>query len=398
MKKKRWLAALLAAGIVAAQCVLPAGENGFSLTQQVSAFTSWSIQQDASRPLVSGLTQTEYSYTVNGVSSRYITLTLSPDSGVTLRPAMPSDGVSVGRDTVRDMANSAVLHGDNVVAAINSDMYNINTGEPWGVVIQNGDLIHGYNVAGRDWLFFGFTKDGEVVYGDKSVYDQKWPELEQAMGLHCVLVENGVNVCTDQSATRAPRTAVGVKKDGTVFFLAADGRQDSSIGLSLTELADLMIKEGAVWAGNLDGGGSTTVVSREIGSDSLTVQNTPSDGSERNVANCWLFVASGEPTAAQTEAANVELYGKVVSDTTNPVSIQPGKSYQFRMTVVAGSNPPCCYLESNEYFEVVYTGNSGRDYFYKVTAKEGAPSGASTVLYSVLPGQSGVKQCEVRAG
>ncbi len=67
----------------------------------------------------------------------------------------------------------------------------------------------------------------------------------------------------------------------------------------------------------------------------------------------------------------MELYGKVVSDTTNPVSIQPGKSYQFRMTVVAGSNPPCCYLESNEYFEVVYTGNSGRDYFYKVTAKEG---------------------------
>ena len=174
MKKKRWLAALLAAGIVAAQCVLPAGENGFSLTQQVSAFTSWSIQQDASRPLVSGLTQTEYSYTVNGVSSRYITLTLSPDSGVTLRPAMPSDGVSVGRDTVRDMANSAVLHGDNVVAAINGEMYNINTGEPWGVVIQNGDLIHGYNVAGRDWLFFGFTKNGEVVYGDKSVYDQKW--------------------------------------------------------------------------------------------------------------------------------------------------------------------------------------------------------------------------------
>ena len=94
----------------------------------------------------------------------------------------------------------------------------------------------------------------------------------------------------------------------------------------------------------------------------------------------------------------MELYGKVVSDTTNPVSIQPGKSYQFRMTVVAGSNPPCCYLESNEYFEVVYTGNSGRDYFYKVTAKEGAPSGASTVLYSVLPGQSGVKQCEVRVG
>lgn len=395
MKRKRWLAALLAAAIAAAPFALPSGEGGSAFVSQAEAFTSWSIQQDSSRPLVPGLTQTEYSYTIDGVSSRYITLSVSPDSGVTVRPAMPWDGTSVGRDTVRDMANSGVMNGRNVVAAVNGDMYNTSTGEPWGVVIQDGNLVHGYNVAGRDWLFFGFTKDGEVIYGDKSVYDQKWPELEQAIGLHCVLVENGANVCADKSATRAPRTAVGVRRDGTVFFLAADGRQDSSIGLSLTELADLMIKEGAVWAGNLDGGGSTTVVSREIGSDRLTVQNTPSDGSERNVANCLLFIAPGSPTDAQKAVSSTDLYGKVVSDTTNPVTIAPGKSYQFRMTLVSGSNPPDCYLDSTENFTVSYVGREGRDYFYKVTAKETASAGASATLYSILPGQSGVSQCKV---
>ena len=397
MKRKQWLAALLAAGLVAAQCVLPAGEPGSALTTQASAFTSWSISQESSRALAAGLTQTDYSYTIEGVTSRYTTLTLSADSPVTVRPAMPWDGVSIGFDTVRDMANSGIMNGSNVVAAINGDMYNTSTGEPWGVVIQNGNLIHGYNVAGRDWLFVGFTKEGELIYGNKSVYDQKWPELEQAMGLHCVLVENGVNVCADKSTLRAPRTAIGVKHDGSVFFLAADGRQDSSIGLSLTELADLMIKEGAVWAGNLDGGGSTTVVSRDIGSDRLTVQNTPSDGSERNVSNCWLFVAPGEPTAAQKEIASTDLYGKVVSDTTNPVTLQPGKSYQFRMTLVSGSNPPDCYLDSTEYFTVSYVGREGRDYFYKVTAKENTPAGVSATLYSFLPGQAAVAQCKVCA-
>ena len=87
-----------------------------------------------------------------------------------------------------------------------------------------------------------------MLYGRYADYTQMWPQLTQAMGLHCVLVENQRNVCTDTSTTRAPRTAVGVKQDGSIFFLTADGRQDSSEGLSLTELADLMIKDGAVWA------------------------------------------------------------------------------------------------------------------------------------------------------
>ena len=111
MKRKQWLAALLAAGLVAAQCVLPAGEPGSALTAQASAFTSWSISQESSRALAAGLTQTDYSYTIEGVTSRYTTLTLSADSPVTVRPAMPWDGVSIGFDTVRDMANSGIMNG-----------------------------------------------------------------------------------------------------------------------------------------------------------------------------------------------------------------------------------------------------------------------------------------------
>ena len=60
---------------------------------------------------------------------------------------------------------------------------------------------------------------------------------------------------------RHPRTAVGVRADGTLLFVTVDGRQpEESVGMSLPELTDLMLELGAVSAINLDGGGSTTMV------------------------------------------------------------------------------------------------------------------------------------------
>jgi exopolysaccharide biosynthesis protein len=88
------------------------------------------------------------------------------------------------------------------------------------------------------------------------------------------------------STALAPRTAAGASVAGdTVFLLAVDGRSSASVGMTLTELADLLVEFGADDAVNLDGGGSTTLVAREDGAESVTVRNTPSDGSERAVAN-----------------------------------------------------------------------------------------------------------------
>lgn len=85
---------------------------------------------------------------------------------------------------------------------------------------------------------------------------------------------------------RHPRSAVGINRDSTkVYFVAVDGRQPSlSIGMTLTELASYMKLIGCYQAVNLDGGGSTTLVVRN------QVVNSPSDGSERSVANALLAV------------------------------------------------------------------------------------------------------------
>ncbi|WAP54036.1 phosphodiester glycosidase family protein [Streptomyces sp. S465] len=86
--------------------------------------------------------------------------------------------------------------------------------------------------------------------------------------------------------TTAPRTAVGFSRDGrTMQILTVDGRQADSGGVTLTELGLMMKDAGSYSALNLDGGGSSTLVAREPGSDTPRVENSPSDGSERLVPN-----------------------------------------------------------------------------------------------------------------
>ena len=96
------------------------------------------------------------------------------------------------------------------------------------------------------------------------------------------------------STIRHPRTAVGIRPDGSVVLVIVDGRQATlSRGASLSELAAILISQGATQGLNLDGGGSSAAIARNL------VVNSPSDGSQRPVADA--LVISGEPPAGSTE-------------------------------------------------------------------------------------------------
>jgi hypothetical protein len=85
---------------------------------------------------------------------------------------------------------------------------------------------------------------------------------------------------------RHPRTAVGVRADGTLLFVTVDGRRpEESVGMSIPELTDLMLELGSVSAINLDGGGSTTMVIEG------RIVNRPSgsDGARRNADAILLY-------------------------------------------------------------------------------------------------------------
>lgn len=102
--------------------------------------------------------------------------------------------------------------------------------------------------------------------------------------------ETGALTPEDDSSAMArtmhPRTAIGFGDNGaTMYLVTVDGRSTQSRGMDLYELGRLMVELGATEAMNLDGGGSTTMVSRDPDEKDMEVNNTPSDGSERTNGN-----------------------------------------------------------------------------------------------------------------
>ncbi|NNF05015.1 MAG: phosphodiester glycosidase family protein [Rhodothermales bacterium] len=77
-----------------------------------------------------------------------------------------------------------------------------------------------------------------------------------------------------------PRTAAGITANGDLILMVVDGRQGTSRGVDLENLAGLMLEAGAQHAINLDGGGSSALVL-----DGQLI-NTPSGGTtEREVVS-----------------------------------------------------------------------------------------------------------------
>lgn len=86
--------------------------------------------------------------------------------------------------------------------------------------------------------------------------------------------------------TSAVRTVVGFRSGGRqLLILALDGAAAYRTGMTVAEEAGTMRSLGASDAFNLDGGGSTELVTRDDGASAVTVRNHPSSGAERPVAN-----------------------------------------------------------------------------------------------------------------
>ena len=115
-----------------------------------------------------------------------------------------------------------------------------------------------------------------------------YEKIDFAVSGGAMLVENGQipeKFASNISGTN-PRTAIGLSKNGkTLYLVTVDGRQKKSIGMTQTELAEFLIEKGIYQALNLDGGGSTTMVARELGEEGLKTVNSPSGGSLRMVTN-----------------------------------------------------------------------------------------------------------------
>lgn len=172
----------------------------------------------------------------------------------------------------------------------------------------NGFVISTSDKAIADSL--SNVKVGDDVKVNISI-DQKWQDAQFILAGGPLLVKDGkrnISMPTNTSFVTGtnPRTAIAVDATGKrVFFVTVDGRQRGySVGTSLTKLADYLISIGAKYAINLDGGGSTTMAVRQLGTNTPVVVNKPSDGSERRVSAVLQVINSASAGLTRTITLN----------------------------------------------------------------------------------------------
>ena len=137
---------------------------------------------------------------------------------------------------------------------------------------------------------------GERLTLSVSANGSEWNGVTNMIGALYQLVDNG-QVCSGLVNGAAPRTAVGLKRDGSLVLYTIDGRQSGySIGATLTQVAQRMVELGCVTALSLDGGGSTAMVATRPDSTVSPLVDKPSGGSERAVTNHIFLVADSRPT------------------------------------------------------------------------------------------------------
>ncbi len=166
----------------------------------------------------------------------------------------------------------------------------------FGAIISGGEVIYTDQDGSIPQHIVGFTKEGILVVGKYNIFELRDMGISEAVSFHPRLIANGKPLITsgDGGWGRGPRTAVGQKADGTVIFIVIDGRQAHSVGATLREVQDLLLEEGCVNAGNLDGGASSELV---VDGELLTKPS--SRYGERRLPNA--FLVYDDPTSVKAD-------------------------------------------------------------------------------------------------
>lgn len=176
------------------------------------------------------------------------------------------------------------------VLTVNTDLGNTPLNE--GQVVLSG-------VGSYKELVSSLNPDEE--FSVRFQFVDAWKDARFAVAGNQVILKDG-EIQDVSDGSNAPRTAVGIKEDGSVVFLTLDGRQkDYAAGGSFQNVATILRDLGCVDALNLDGGGSTTFVLRPVGEFERKIMNKPSGGSARRVANAIVLIN----TAPEGEVTNL---------------------------------------------------------------------------------------------
>ncbi|MEM1502863.1 phosphodiester glycosidase family protein [Domibacillus sp. 8LH] len=177
-------------------------------------------------------------------------------------------------------------------------------GQTAGAVIPKDGFV--LSAHGTETEALRSMKIGDTVSVSVDV-DEKWKGADFMIGSGPLLVKDGkvaltMNPNSPKARERAPRTAVAIDQTGEkVAFITVDGRQPGySTGMSLSEFAAYIRSLGYDRALNMDGGGSTTMLAREPGDFTATIQNKPSDPWGERPVSTFLMAITTAPKGVPT--------------------------------------------------------------------------------------------------
>lgn len=188
---------------------------------------------------------------------------------------------------------------EHVLGGVNADFFSLTDGTPLGLLVASGRMLTppiaqsvlAFDSSGAPHINI-FTRAGTTLrpfYPREAVGGRPRIVRDSAM-----LGDVDTFGQASFSTGRNPRTAAGIARNGRrLVLVVVDGRQKPfSDGMSLRELAALMLALGAHDAINLDGGGSSTLVYADPdAAGALHIANRPSDnGVERAVGDALAIV------------------------------------------------------------------------------------------------------------
>lgn len=180
-----------------------------------------------------------------------------------------------------------------------------NGSVPYGAIIKDSKLV--WNHAGGDGGLIGFTNEHKMYLTSISPNDAIEKGMKDAVEFGPFLIVNGkaAKIHGDGGWGVAPRTVIAQRKDGVVLFLVIEGRLPGySIGASMNDVIDILLRYKAYNAANLDGGASSTMAVNG------KLYNRPSAGGEyggRSVSNAWIVTNKKNkkvPTSSMTMSKN----------------------------------------------------------------------------------------------
>ena len=236
-----------------------------------------------------------------------------------------------------------------------------------------------------------YIESGAIIRVQQNIIGA-YADCDNITGAGITLVKDGVAV-GDSDLNRHPRTCVGIKADGSVVFFTVDGRQfdRNMYGMSGAEMGAALMYYGCVEGYNLDGGGSTTIITRNQYGE-FDVHNSPSDGGERSDSNALLVVVPEVTlditsisdtnitiqytSSSDVKAANVLLsigdeVRKLEDNTFVWDNLEPGTNYELHCSYdIAYKNSLLKGEQSTLYFKTGKTAPIFKSFYYEETETE----------------------------